>query len=65
MARLPRLRRWWKGVSPAAETLAQKGDREGAVRAKREGVGGVGGFAEGGVSFYLAEARPSVFNGRR
>jgi hypothetical protein len=65
MAGLPWLGRWWKGVSPVAETSAQKGDGEGAVRAKREGVGGVGGFIEGGVGFYRAEARPSVFNGRR
>jgi hypothetical protein len=65
MAGLPRLGRWWKGVSPAAKTSARKGDGEGVVRAKREGVGGVGGFTEGGVSFYRAEARPSVFNGRR
>jgi hypothetical protein len=46
-------------------TSARKGDGEGAVRAKREGVRGVGGFTGGGVSFYRAEARPSVFNGRR
>jgi hypothetical protein len=64
MAGLPRLRRRWKSVSPATETSAQKDDGEGAVRARREGVGGVGGFIEGGVSFYRAEARPSVFNGR-
>jgi hypothetical protein len=62
---LPRLGRWWKGVSPAVEASAQKGDDEGTVRARREGVGGVGGFTEGGVDFYRAEARPSVFNGRR
>jgi hypothetical protein len=65
MAGLPWLRRRWKGVSPAAEASAQKGDGEGAVRARREGVGGVGGFTEGGVGFYRAEVRPSVFNGRR
>jgi hypothetical protein len=46
-------------------TSAQKGDGEGMVRAKREGVGGVGGFTGGRVGFYRAEARLSVFNGRR
>jgi hypothetical protein len=51
MAGLPRLGRRWKGVSPAAETSARKGDGEGVVRAKREGVGGVGGFTEGGSAF--------------
>jgi hypothetical protein len=65
MAGLPRLRRRWKSVSPETETLARKDDGEGAVRARREGVGGVGGFTEGGVGFYRAEMRPSVFNGRR
>jgi hypothetical protein len=63
MAGLPRLGRW-KSVSPVTETSAPKDDGEGAVRARREGVGGVGGFTEGGVGFYRAEARPSVFNGR-
>jgi hypothetical protein len=48
MAGLPRLRWWWKGVSPAVEASARKGDGEGAVRAKRGGIGGVGGFTEGG-----------------
>jgi hypothetical protein len=57
MAGLPQLGRWWKGVSPAAEASAQKGDCEGALRAKRGGVGGVGGFTEGGVDFYRAEVR--------
>jgi hypothetical protein len=57
MAGLPRLERRWKGVSPAAEALAWKGDGEGTVRAKRGSVGGVGGFIEGGVGFYRAEAR--------
>jgi hypothetical protein len=47
------------------EISARKDDGEGAVRARREGVGGVGCFTEGGVGFYRAEARPSVFNGRR
>jgi hypothetical protein len=65
MAGLPQLGRRWKGVSPAAEALARKGDGEGAVRARREGVGGVGSFIEGGVGFYRTEARPNVFNGRR
>jgi hypothetical protein len=62
---LLRLGRRWKGVSPVAEALTRKGDGEGMVRVRREGVGGVGGFAEGGVGFYGAEVRPSVFNGRR
>jgi hypothetical protein len=57
MARLPRLGRRWKGVSPAAEASARKGDGEGAVRAKRGSVGGVGGFIEDRVGFYWAEAR--------
>jgi hypothetical protein len=65
MEGLPRLGRRWKGVSPAVETSARKGGGEGTVRAKREGIGGVGGFTEGGVGFYRAEARPSVFNGWR
>jgi hypothetical protein len=65
MAELPRLGRRWKGVSPAVELWSREDDGEGVVRAKREGVGGVGGFTEGGVGFYRAEARPSVFNGRR
>jgi hypothetical protein len=45
--------------------FGSEGRREGAVRARREGVGGVGGVTEGGVGFYRAEARPSIFNGRR
>jgi hypothetical protein len=57
MAGLPRLKRRWKGISPAAKASAQKGNGEGTVRAKRGSVGGVGGFAEGGVGFYRAEAR--------
>jgi hypothetical protein len=47
---------------------AQNGDGEGALRAKRRSVGGVGVFTEGGAAFYRAEARrgrPSAFNGRR
>jgi hypothetical protein len=51
MAGLPWLGRRWKSVSPATETSARKDDDEGTVRAKREGVGGVGGFTEGGVGF--------------
>jgi hypothetical protein len=57
MAGLPRLGRRWKSVSPATDTSAQKDDGKGAMRAKRGGVGGVGGFTEGGVDFYRAEAR--------
>jgi hypothetical protein len=57
MAGFPRLGRRWKSVSPATDTLAQKDDGEGAMRAKRGGVGGVGGFTEGEVGFYRAEAR--------
>jgi hypothetical protein len=57
MVGLPRLRRRWKSISPAAEASARKGDGEGAVRAKRGGIGGVGGFTEGRVGFYRAEAR--------
>jgi hypothetical protein len=64
MAGLPWLGRRWKGVSPTVELRSREDDGKGAVRAKREGVGGVGGFTEGGVGFYRAEARPSVFNGR-
>jgi hypothetical protein len=47
---------------------ARKGDGEGALRAKRGRVGGVGVFSEGAAGFYRAEARrgrPSAFNGRR
>jgi hypothetical protein len=47
---------------------ARKGDGEGALRAKRRSVGGVGVFTEGGAAFYWAEVRrgrPSAFNGRR
>jgi hypothetical protein len=46
---------------------ARKGDGEGALRAKRRSVGGVGVFTEDGAAFYRAEARqgrPSAFNGR-
>jgi hypothetical protein len=64
MAGLLRLGRRWKGGSPATEISAQEDDGEGAVRARREGVGGVGCFTGGGVGFYRAEARPSVFNDR-
>jgi hypothetical protein len=64
MAGLPRLGRRWKGVSPAAMLRSREDDDEGALRAKRGSVGGVGGFTEGGVGFHRAEARPSAFNGR-
>jgi hypothetical protein len=57
MAGLPRLGRRWKSVSSTVEASARKGDGEGTVRAKRGGVGGVGGFTEGGVGFYRAKAR--------
>jgi hypothetical protein len=45
---------------------AQKGDDEGALRAKRRSIGGVGVFTEGGAAFYRVEmrrGRPSAFNG--
>jgi hypothetical protein len=38
MAGLPWLRRRWKKVSPGMDTLAQKDDGEGAMRANRGGV---------------------------
>jgi hypothetical protein len=57
MAGSPRLGRRWKGGSPATESSAWKDDGEGAVRARREGFGGVGCFTGGGVGFYRAEAR--------
>jgi hypothetical protein len=56
-AAIAALGRRWKSVSPATDTSARKDDGEGAMRAKRGGVGGVGGFTEGGVGFYRAEAR--------
>jgi hypothetical protein len=65
MAGLLRLGRRWKGGSPATEISAQKDDGEGTMRARREGVRGVGCFTGGGVGFYRAEVRPSVFNDRR
>jgi hypothetical protein len=63
MVGLPRLGRRWKGVSPVVELRSREDDDEGALRAKRGSVGGVGGFTEGGVGFYRAEASPSAFNG--
>jgi hypothetical protein len=45
------------------EISARKDDGEGAVRARREGIGGVGCFTW--VVFYRAEAKPCVFNDRR
>jgi hypothetical protein len=57
MAGLPRLGKWWKGVSPAAEASTWKGDGESAVRAKRGSVGGVGDFTDSGVGFYRTEVR--------
>jgi hypothetical protein len=65
MVGLLRLGRRWKGVSPMAELRSREDDGEGTLRAKRGSVGGVGGFTEGGVGFYWAEARPSAFNGWR
>jgi hypothetical protein len=47
------------------ESSTRKDDGEGAVRARREGIGGVGCFTGGRVGFYMAEARSSVFNDRR
>jgi hypothetical protein len=47
---------------------AGKGDGEGALRAKRRSVGGVGVFTDDGAAFNRAEVRrgrPSAFNGRR
>jgi hypothetical protein len=49
----------------AVERRSREDDGEGALRAKRGGIGGVGGFTDGGVSFYRVEARPSALNGRR
>jgi hypothetical protein len=55
MAGLPRLRRRWKSVSPATETLARKDNGEGAVRAKR-----------GALEVWEASPRAgSAFIGRR
>jgi hypothetical protein len=57
-----------EGRLTGGRASAQKGDGEGALRAKRGSVEGVGVFTEGGASFYRAEARrgrPSTFNGRR
>jgi hypothetical protein len=53
-----------EGFSPTVELRSREDDGEGALRAKRGSVGGVGGFTEGGVGFYRAEARPSAFNDR-
>jgi hypothetical protein len=57
MVGLPRLGRRWRGGSLVTETSAPKNDSEGTVRARRRGVGGVGGFTVGAVGFYRAEAR--------
>jgi hypothetical protein len=57
MVGLPCLGRRWKSVSSATDTFSRKDDSEGTMRAKRGAVGGVGGFTEGGVGFYRAEAR--------
>jgi hypothetical protein len=59
------------GVATAREAVEGRltGDgnlgSEGRRRGRGEGVGGVGCFTRGGVGFYRAKARPSVFNGRR
>jgi hypothetical protein len=47
------------GVVAAREAVEGRltSNGEGAVRAKRGSVGGVGGFTEGGVGFYRAKAR--------
>jgi hypothetical protein len=57
MAGSPRLGRRWKGGLLATESSARKDDGEGAVRARREGFGGVRCFTRGGVGFYRAEVR--------
>jgi hypothetical protein len=57
-----------EGCLTGGRASARKGDGEGALRAKRGSVGGVGVFTEGGAGFYRADARrgrPSAFNGRR
>jgi hypothetical protein len=57
-----------EGRPTGGGALARKGDGEGALRAKRRSVGGVGVITEGGTTSYRAEARrgrPSFFNGRR
>jgi hypothetical protein len=67
MAGSPRLGRWWKGGSPAAESSARKDDVEGAVRARREGFGGVGASPGAGSAFIgrrQGGGGPSAFNGR-
>jgi hypothetical protein len=51
------LGRQWKGGSPVTESSARKDNGEGAVRARREGFGGVGCSTGGGVGFYRAEVR--------
>jgi hypothetical protein len=61
MAGLPWLERRWKSVSPATETSARKYDGEGAVRAKRGGIRGVGGFTEDGGE--VGEGRASSIAG--
>jgi hypothetical protein len=56
-----------EGCLTGGGASARKGDGEGALRAKRGSIGGVGLFTEGGVGFYIVEARrgrSSAFNGR-
>jgi hypothetical protein len=56
-----------EGRLTGGRASAQKVDGEGALRAKRGSVGGVGVFPEGKAGFYRAEerwGRPSTFNGR-
>jgi hypothetical protein len=67
MAGFPRLGRRWRGGSLATETSARKNDGEGTVRARRGGVGGVGGFTVGGSAFIgrrPGRGGPSAFNCR-
>jgi hypothetical protein len=57
-----------EGCLTGGGASAQKGDGEGALRAKRGSIGGVGVFTEGGTGSYRADARrgrPSACNGRR
>jgi hypothetical protein len=46
-----------KGRLTGGGASAREDDSEGALRAKRGSVRGVGGFTKGGVGFYMAEVR--------